>query len=74
MSQTREQLGIERLSTADRLALIGEIRNSITEAGEAIPLPDWHRPEVDRRREAAKADPGAGIPWVVFKARLANRP
>jgi putative addiction module component (TIGR02574 family) len=74
MSQTLKQLGIDRLSTAERIELIGEIWDSIAEAGEELPLPEWHRSEVERRRIAADADPEAGIPWEVVKARLANRP
>ncbi len=44
-------------------------------SGEAedLPLPDWHIREVERRRAAAEADPGAGIPWEIVKARLADR-
>lgn len=74
MSQTLQQLGIDRLSVTERIELIGEIWDSIAEAGEDFPLPEWHRSEIERRRTAAEADPGAGIPWEVVKARLANRP
>lgn len=74
MSQTLKQLGIDRLSTAERIELIGEIWDSLVETGDELPLPEWHRSEVERRRAAAEADPGAGIPWEVVKARLAKRP
>jgi len=73
MSQTLQQLGIDRLSPSERLELIGEIWDSIASAGEDLPLPGWHRSEVERRRAAAEADPGASIPWEVVKARLAER-
>jgi len=74
MGQTLKQLGIDRLSTAERIELIGEIWDSLAEGGEELPLPEWHRFEVERRRAAAEADPKAGIPWEVVQARLANRP
>lgn len=74
MSQILQQLGIDRLSIPERIELIGEIWDSIAEAGTDFPTPEWHRPEVERRRAAAEADPEAGIPWEVVKARLANRP
>ena len=73
MSQTLRQLGIDRLSVAERLELIGEIWDSITEAGQDPPLPDWHRRELERRLAAAEADPEAGIPWEVVRARLADQ-
>ena len=73
MSQTLQQLGIDRLSIAERLELIGQIWDTLPEAEEGPLLPDWHRRELERRRAAAEADPGAGIPWEVVKARLADR-
>jgi len=75
MSQSLQQHGIDRLSIVDRLELIGHIWDSLNEAetGENVPLPDWHRSELERRRAAAEADPEAGIPWEVVKARMANR-
>ena len=73
MSQSLQQLGIDRLSIAERLELIGQIWDSLPEAEEDLPLPDWHRSELEHRRAAAEADPGAGIPWEVVKARLADR-
>ena len=74
MSQTLEQLGIDRLSVPDRLDLIGQIWDSIDAGEDVPPIPDWHRRELDRHLAAADADPGAGIPWEVVKARLADRP
>lgn len=73
MSQTLQQLGIDRLSSAERLDLIGQIWDSLTDDEAAATLPDWHRQELERRRASAEADPVAGIPWEVVKARLADR-
>jgi putative addiction module component (TIGR02574 family) len=73
MSQILQQLGIDRLDVAERLELIGQIWDSLPEAEADLPLPDWHRRELERRRAAAEADPGAGIPWEVVKAHLADR-
>jgi putative addiction module component (TIGR02574 family) len=70
MSQTLSQLGIDRLSVSERIELIGLIWDSITEVGEETPVPDWHLRELEKRRAAADADPGAGIPWDVVKSRL----
>jgi putative addiction module component (TIGR02574 family) len=72
MSQSLQQFGIDRLSIPERLELIGQIWDSIAEADEELPLPDWHRLELERRRADAEADPGAGIPWEIVKDRLAD--
>lgn len=74
MSQTLERLGIDRLSVNERIELIGEIWDSLSETEGNFPLPEWHRSELERRRAAAEADPGTGIPWEVVKACLAKRP
>lgn len=72
MSPTFQRLGIDRLGIAERLELIGQIWDSLA-AEDDLPLPDWHLRELEHRRAAAEADPGAGIPWEVVKARLADR-
>ena len=73
MNVTLEQLGIDQLSAAERLELIGLIWDSIPDA-EVGPPPEWHLRELERRRAAAEADPSAAIPWEVVKARLTERP
>lgn len=73
MHTTLEQLGIDRLSPAERLELIGLIWDSISEA-EPFSPPEWHVRELEKRRAAAEAEPGAGVPWEVVKARLTGKP
>jgi putative addiction module component (TIGR02574 family) len=73
MDQTLQQLGIDRLGVAERLDLISRIWDTLPEAGEFDP-PAWHLEELDRRIAAADANPEAGIPWEVVKARWASRP
>jgi putative addiction module component (TIGR02574 family) len=58
-----ESLGIDRLSVAERLALIEEIWDSLPEQVDAADVPDWHRAELARRRADAAAQPGVGRPW-----------
>jgi putative addiction module component (TIGR02574 family) len=74
MNETLNELGIDRLSVPERLELIGLIWDSIAPEDQALPIPDWHFRELERRRAAAEADPGAAIPWEVVKARLMECP
>jgi putative addiction module component (TIGR02574 family) len=69
-----QQLGIDRLSVAERVELIGLIWDSINEAGASAPIPEWHIKELERRVAAADANPEAAIPWEVVKARLTRPP
>lgn len=63
MPVTAESLGIDRLSVAERLALIEEIWDSLPEHVEPSDLPDWQRDIIERRRADAEAHPGVGRPW-----------
>jgi len=51
------------LTVKQRLELIGELWDSIPDSVEALPIPDWHREELERRLAAADADPEAAIPY-----------
>ncbi len=70
MSPTLQSLGIDRLSVAERLRLVEEIWDSISESPDELPIPEWHRQELDRRLAACKANPEAGSSWEEVKARL----
>jgi len=69
MSSTMHDLGIDRMTAEDRLRLIGEIWDSLSES-EPPEIPQSHRDELDRRLAAADADPDAAVPWEEVRARL----
>jgi putative addiction module component (TIGR02574 family) len=58
------------LTVEQRIELIGELWDSIPDSIEAMPVPDWHREELERRLEKANAEPEAAIPWEEVKKRL----
>jgi putative addiction module component (TIGR02574 family) len=68
LSLTLQELGIDRLSSDERLRLIEEIWDTLTL--DPIEIPQSHREELDRRLAAADADPAAGRPWDEVRARL----
>ncbi len=74
MNTTLQEFGIDRLSVDQRLDLIGQIWDSITENEGNLTIPEWHIRELERRRASAEANPEAAIPWEVVKARLVTRP
>ncbi len=74
MNETLHELGIDRLSVAERLDLIGLIWDSIDTHEQVLPVPASHIRELERRRASAEADPNAAIPWEQVKARLGERP
>ena len=67
---TLEQLGIDRMTAAERLQLIDRIWDSLPDAVEPGDVPEWHLIELQRRRAAAQGTPGAGRPWREVLAEL----
>ena len=61
------------LSVEQRLELISELWDSIPDSLDTLPVPDWHREELDRRLAAADANPDAAIPWEEVKRRLRGK-
>jgi putative addiction module component (TIGR02574 family) len=71
MQLTAKTFGIDRLSLEDRIRLMEEIWDTIDV--ESLPVPQWHKDELDRRMEAYRADPKAGSSWEDVKVRLFSK-
>jgi len=65
--------GFAELSVPEKMELIARIWDRIPDSLEGVPLPDWHRTEIERRLQSADANPDAAIPWEQVKARLRKR-
>jgi putative addiction module component (TIGR02574 family) len=52
---------IMRLPPAERLRLVEDIWDSLTVSPDEVPVPDWHREEVERR--LADPDEQATLTW-----------
>jgi putative addiction module component (TIGR02574 family) len=70
---TLEELGIDRLSVEDRLALAEAIWDSVAREIEQAPLTQAQRQELERRLADSLARPDAVTPWEVVKARAMAR-
>jgi putative addiction module component (TIGR02574 family) len=57
------------LSVVDRLKLIEEVWDSL-ERPEDLPVPNWHRAELDARLDAHKGNPGAAKTWPEIKDEI----
>ncbi|HXD32609.1 MAG TPA: addiction module protein [Pyrinomonadaceae bacterium] len=75
MSLALPERALELLSTPlsvdQRLELIGLLWDSIPD--EELPLPDWHRQELERRLQAAETNPTTSISWEHVKTRLRGK-
>jgi putative addiction module component (TIGR02574 family) len=77
MSQQLPEVAAELLRTPlsveQRLQLIGELWDSIPDSLDEMPVPEWHREELERRLAAAEANPNAGVPWKEVRRRLRKK-
>lgn len=63
---------ILEMSVADRLRIVGDIWDSIAADSKDLEISDELRIELDRRLEAYKADPDAGVTWEELDEKLAR--
>lgn len=70
MNASLKALGIEKLSVEERIALVEELWDSIS---EDTPLTEAQRAELDRRLEEHERNAGDVVPWEVVKATIAAR-
>ena len=70
MSKKVSIADVLELSPAERIRLVEEIWDSITDVPESVQLTDAQRVELDSRLDAYRRDPSAGDPWSAVKARI----
>jgi putative addiction module component (TIGR02574 family) len=59
------------LSPSERLLLVQDLWDSLE--GEDIPLTDWQKEELDRRKAAYQANPSSGRSWADVQRRIIER-
>ena len=74
MSQSNPTFDLQRLSSVEKLELIGQLWDSLSDSQIDLPMPDWHREELDQRLADADANPQAARPWSDVEKRLSQRP
>jgi putative addiction module component (TIGR02574 family) len=73
MPPTIQELGIDRLSAEDRLAVADAIWDSVAREIEESPLTASQRAELERRLANSIAHPEAVTTWETVKARALAR-
>ncbi len=66
-------IDIAKLSPEDRLRLLEQLWESLSETPEAIPMTDTQREELDRRLDELDREGAVGIPWDEVLHRIRNR-
>ncbi|MGL4550908.1 MAG: addiction module protein [Gemmataceae bacterium] len=67
------RLGIDRMSVAERVALVQEILDSVAAEQPPAPLSEGKRAELARRLADADANPSDAVPWAEVEAAASRR-
>ena len=61
----------EQMPLAERLLLVEDLWDSIARSCEAdLPVPDWQKAELKRRRQKYIQSPDSAIPWPEVKRSI----
>jgi putative addiction module component (TIGR02574 family) len=64
---------LRALLVTQRLKLIEDLWDSVEADTDALPLPDWHREEIDRRLDALDVGASIGAPWEEVRRRIVGK-
>jgi len=73
-AMSKPALNIDSLSITERLGLIEELWDSLSESPDAMPLSNAQRGELDRRLDDLERSGPNGIPWDEVLQQIRTRP
>lgn len=61
------------LSPAEKLQLVEDLWDDLAATPEAVPVYDWQKEEIRRRKERLLQNPASGLAWEDVKRRIRSR-
>jgi len=61
------------LTPAEKLQLVEDLWDDLASTPEEIPVHDWQKEELARRKGNLLKNPGSGLTWEEVKRRLRSR-
>jgi putative addiction module component (TIGR02574 family) len=61
------------LSPAEKLELVEDLWDDLAAAPDDVPIHEWQREELDRRRALLQEDPESAVAWDEVKQRIRSR-
>ena len=61
------------LSPAEKLQLVEDLWDDLAADPSQVPVHDWQREELDRRRARLESNPESGLSWEEVQARVRAR-
>jgi putative addiction module component (TIGR02574 family) len=64
---------IFELSVAEKLQLVEDLWDDIAATPAAVPVHDWQKEELARRKQHYLDNPGSGLSWEEVQRRIRSR-
>ena len=61
------------LSPSEKLQLVEDLWDDLASSPEAVPVQEWHRQELARRKTNLMENPGSELSWEEVKGRIRSR-
>ena len=60
----------QQLSVDEKVKVVQELWDQIAASPESLPVPAWHRAELEKRQREWASSPDPGEDWEIVKKRL----
>lgn len=70
---SRTTTSVFDLSPSEKLQLVEDLWDDLAATPEAIPVHDWQKEELDRRKANLMKNPASGLTWEEVKRRVRSR-
>jgi putative addiction module component (TIGR02574 family) len=61
------------LSPSEKLQLVEDLWDDLASTPEAVPVHDWHKEELARRKAKLMQNPASGFTWAAVKRTIRSR-
>ena len=61
------------LSPSEKLQLVEDLWDDLASTSQAVPVHDWQKNELARRKANLAENPGSGLTWEEVKRRVSSR-
>lgn len=66
-------ISIFDLSPSEKLQLVEDLWDDLAATPEAVPVQDWHKEELARRKANLMRNPASGLTWEDVQHRIRSR-
>ena len=70
---TLNGISVFDLSPSEKLQLVEDLWDDLATTPEDIPVHDWQKAELDRRKANLAANPASGLTWEEVKRQVRSR-